>query len=80
MEKWKVDLDRYLTREPSSHFYDDWCEKVVDNFSLAFWHSQENWIGEYDGQCNKWLSKLFNKGYDAKHAAKIIERTFNIFL
>lgn len=78
MENWKKSLDNYLTREPSSDF-DDWYEKVVDGFSFAFWHSQELWIDEYDGQCNKWLNKLHQNQYEPQKAAEIIERAFKIY-
>jgi len=79
MEDWKKSLDRYLTTEPSSDF-DDWCEKVIDKFSFAFWNSQEVWIDEYDGQCNKWLNKLYQKQYEPQKAAEIIEKAFKIYV
>jgi hypothetical protein len=76
---WKTSLDRYLTTEPDDG-YTEWCEDVLGNqISERFYNQNEKWIDESNGQCNKWLNKLFNRGIDTPEAAKIIERTFNIY-
>jgi len=76
MENWKISLDKYLTTEPYSDF-DNWSEQVIEAFTNNFFDSNEDWIMEYDGLCNKWLIKLINK--KPKQAAIIIERAFKIF-
>jgi hypothetical protein len=73
MEEWKQSLDRYLTREPNADF-NNWCEKVADSFSHAFWIKHEDWLEEYDGTYNKWLIYLYDKEYTIKKAAVMIER------
>jgi hypothetical protein len=74
---WKTSLDKYLTNPPDNGF-DFWCDKVIDHLSDEFYNLNENWIMEYDGQCNKWLNKLF-KSKNPEQAAKIIERGFGLF-
>ena len=75
---WKVSLDRYLTMSPDDGF-DGWCEDVIGKITDAFYNENEDWINEYDGQCNKWLNELFWRGKDMTEAAKIIERAFKIY-
>jgi hypothetical protein len=76
---WKVSLDRYLTTPPDDGF-DGWCEDVIgNNITDTFYNENEKWIDEYDGQCNKWLNKLFYCGKSPHEAAIIIERAFRIF-
>ena len=76
---WKAGLDRYLTTEPDNGF-NFWCEDVLGNkITETFFYKNEEWILEYDGQCNKWLNKLFNRGKDTNEAALIIERAFKLY-
>lgn len=77
---WKVSLDKYLTT-PHEDGFDNWCENVLGmDLSDEFYKQNEEWILEYDGTCNKWLNKLYDRGYETKQAAKMIERTFNKFI
>jgi hypothetical protein len=50
------------------------------DLSDEFYKQNEEWILEDGGTCNKWLNKLYDRGYETKQAAKIIERTFNKFI
>lgn len=76
---WKNSLDRYLTTEPEDGF-SGWADVVLDKMSDDFYNLNEDWLFEYDGQCNKWLNKLFNKGKEYSEAAQIIERAHSIFI
>jgi len=77
---WKISLDKYLTTPPDDGF-DCWAEDVLGNqLSDSFYEKNEDWIDEYDGLCNKWLNKLFNKEVPASDAAKIIERAFGMYV
>ena len=77
---WKISLDRYLTTEPHDEF-DSYCEDVfAEQFSSEFYNENDEWIEDVDGQCSKWLSMAFNKGYNTDMAAKIIERAHKIFI
>lgn len=77
---WKIGLDRYLTTPPDDGF-DDWCEEGLGKgISEAFYNAHEDWFNESNGQCNKWLNRLFDQGKDPIEAARIIERAFSIFL
>lgn len=76
---WKVSLDRYLTSEPDSSF-DCWIDLVFDNMTDEFFTSQEDWILENYGQCDKWLNKLFNKAKEPEQAAAIIERAHRRYI
>lgn len=60
--------------------WDNWVEDVLGNkISEQFYNDNEAWVDEYDGQCNKWLSKLY-KNKTAEQAAAIIERAFAIYI
>ena len=82
----KNDLDKYLTTPPEDGFT-DWCERVCDEMSDEFYDKNEDWRMKYDGQCNTWLEKLFNKGRPVRwsyknccqYAAKVIERAFKLY-
>ena len=74
---WKQSLDRYLTNPPDDGF-DGWASTVIEAFSNEFYESNEDWINETGGLCDKWLNKLFNQGIPPEIAAKVIERTYNI--
>jgi len=77
---WKIGLDKYLTSPPNDGF-GDFSEEVVGNcITDEFYNKNEDWINEYDGVCNKWLNKLFDKGISHKYSAIIIERAFNIYI
>jgi len=73
---WKQSLDRYLTTPPDDGF-DGWAEDALNSLSNDFYALNEDWIDEYNGQCNRWLNKLFDKGIEPIRAAAIIERAFN---
>ena len=76
MEKWKQDLDRYLTQEPTSGSF-DWFEDTVEYYSEEFWAENHHWTeGEL---CWKWSDKLYDKYYKPQRAAEIIERAFKIY-
>lgn len=75
----KIALDRWLTTLPDDGFT-SYCEEVDDNFSDQFFDTSEDWILEYDGQCNKWLNKCFyKKDYSPKFAAQLIERAKRLY-
>lgn len=77
---WKIGLDRYLTSGPSDDGFEDYCEHLLENgFSEQFYKENEAWLFD-STQLDKWSSKLFNKGFEPLHAAKIIERAFNIYI
>ncbi len=77
---WKISLDRYLTTPPDDGF-DNWAEDLIGkHMSEEFYNKNEDWIDAYDGQCNKWMQKLFyKKGYDTDVSAVIIERAFKLY-
>jgi len=76
---WKASLDKYLTTPPDDGF-DNWCENVVGKeISDSFYSENEDWIEEYNGQCNKWLNDLFNRSKHPTDAAKILERAFKYY-
>jgi hypothetical protein len=75
---WKTSLDKYLTNEPYDVF-DTYCENIADHFSDNFFNQNEDWIMDFDGQCSKWINKLFNKAVTEENAVKIIERAFKIY-
>lgn len=77
---WKTSLDKYLTT-PYDDGFDGWCEEIFERqFTDDFYNQNEDWIHEYDGQCNKWLNKLFAKGKTPTEASVIIERAFKIYI
>jgi hypothetical protein len=75
---WKTSLDKYLTNEPHDGF-DTYCENIADYFLDNFYNQNEDWIMDFDGQCSKWINKLFNKAVTEENAVKIIERAFKIY-
>lgn len=76
---WKISLDRYLTSPPEDRF-DDFCEDILANkISDEFYGIHEKWLDEYDGQCNKWLNKLYSKNKTTIESAAIIERAFYLY-
>ena len=78
-------LDRYLTTEPEDAFT-PYCEMVVEAFSDSFYervYETDLMIGKGfpDSKVeNKWLNKLFSKGFEPSFSAKIIERAYRIFI
>jgi len=76
---WKISLDRYLTTEPNDEFH-NWSEDVLENkITNEFYYENEKWIDESDGQCNKWMNKLYDRGKTPTEAAVIIERAYKIY-
>jgi hypothetical protein len=75
---WKIGLDKYLTSSPDDKF-DNWSDDVLNNLTNTFYDENEDWIVEYDGQCNKWLNELFRRGKDTIDTSLIIERAFKIY-
>ena len=75
----KEDLDRWITREPESDGFDEYCEKITELFSNEFFDSHDEWLVEYDGVFNKWLNKLFDAWCDVEYAAKLIERAAKLY-
>ena len=78
MNDFQKSLDRYLTTEPVDS-YSVWHERVVESFTDYFYNNFSDWILEYDGQCDRWLTKLYADGCDPDHAAKVIERIHRRF-
>jgi hypothetical protein len=77
---WKQSLDRYLTTEPDNGF-DGWCDDVLGHkISDTFYNDNAEWVECVDGQCNKWLNKLFDKGINTDETAMIIERAYRLYL
>jgi len=79
MTGWKTSLDRYLTTPPDDPFQ-NWAEAVIEYFSDKFYEKNDYWILDNKGQCNRWMNKLYRKSQPPKRSAKIIERTFNIYI
>jgi hypothetical protein len=79
---WKKSLDKYLTSEPGEDGFFDWYDIVLDIYlSNEFYSENEDWLLSSNGQCNKWMNKLFFiKGKSPEEAASIIERTVKIFI
>lgn len=75
----KEDLDKWITREPYDDGFDNWCEQIDNEISDEFYDLHTDWLNEYDGISNKWMNKLFNKGYSSTEASIIIERGFNLY-
>lgn len=73
---WKQSLDRYLTTPPNDGF-DNWAEQTIEKMSDDFYETNELWIMDSE-QCNKWLSKLYDKGIPPEIASTVIERTYRI--
>lgn len=83
---WKESLDKWLTTEPDDG-YSQWYEEVIDNTTDDFYYDIKYWLDDYENQenvalnkvFNKWLEKLFNKGYSPIDSVKIIERAFKFY-
>jgi hypothetical protein len=77
---WKKSLDRYLTSEPVDTFT-PYCEKVLDAVSDDFYNKHYDNSGfENSDTENRWLNKLFDKGYSPEEAAKIFERAYMCYI
>ena len=74
---WKTSLDRYLTNPPDDGF-DYYFENVSESLSDEFWGEQEDWILD-SKEFEKSVEKCFNKGWEPKYSATIIERAFRIY-
>lgn len=73
-------LDKYLTTPPEDDF-DNWCEDLFGNkISDDFYNSNEKWIDESNGTCEKWINKLFNCDKSTTEAALIIERAYKLYI
>jgi len=70
-------LDKYLTSSPY-YVFDNWIELVTESLTEDFLEVNEEWVTEYDGQCNEFFSKLYDKDAEPVEAAKIIERAFKL--
>ena len=70
-----VILDKYLSMPPEDGF-DMWVDLVTGAFTDDFYEKNEDWIHQYGGMCSSWMHKLFVRGKEPYHAARIIERTF----
>ena len=46
------------------------------SLSDEFYNQNSLWLDDYDGQYNKWLNLLFNKGKMPEESASIIEKAF----
>lgn len=79
MELDKNALDRWITREPYDDGFSNWTEQVCDALTDEFYDFNSDWFEEYNGQCNKWLNSLFNKGKSPKESANIIETAFKFY-
>ena len=76
---WKISLDKYLTT-PYDDGFEDWANKVIEYMSDDFYNKNEDWINKDNGQCNKWLNKIFyNKCKEPKISATIIERSYKLY-
>ncbi len=74
----KARLDHYLTT-PLDDGYDAFSELVYEAFDDDFWLEHENWIDEWNGKCNDWISGLFYKEKDPEQAANIIQRAYKTY-
>lgn len=73
-------LDKYLTTPPEDDF-NNWYEDLLGNkLSDIFYNSNENWIEESNGTCEKWINKLFNRDKSTTEAALIIERAYKLYI
>lgn len=75
---WKKSLDKFLTAEPADNLT-PWCELVYEDLTDEFYNMHTEWLDSYNGQCNTWLNKLYNKSKDPKVAAQIIQRAFTLY-
>jgi len=78
MNNWKISLDRYLTEPPDDEF-DGWAEDVINNIQEEFYTKNEDWVNENNGQCNKFINELWNRGKSPEDASKMLERTFKLY-
>lgn len=77
----KTEYDRFNLPWSEFDAFGKWADKVTHNeISDSFFYDHEDWILEYEGQCNRWLNKLFDKGRRPNAAAKVIERAYNIYI
>ena len=75
----KEDLDKWITREPDDDGFSQWTEEVWDFLSDEFYNQNSLWLDDYDGQYNKWLNLLFNKGKMPEESACIIEKAHKLY-
>ena len=76
----KEDLDKYLTRgDQDDDDFAQWTEEVWDFLSDDFYAANSLWLDEYEGQYNKWLNYLYNKGKQPKESASIIEKARKLY-
>ena len=79
-------FDRNMERQLMNHLneeadFDNWAEDVFANkINEQFYNENELWLDDYDGQCNKWINKLYSKSKSPEVAAAILERAFNIYI
>jgi hypothetical protein len=76
--EFKEDLDRWITKEPDDDF-PQWTEEVWNCLTDDFYNVNSRWLDEYDGQYNKWLNLLYNKGKEPKESASIIEKAHKFY-
>lgn len=84
----KTSLDRYLTTPPEDGF-EDWCERVTDKMDSEIYLKHEDEIQSPCGVVNKWLNKLFDRGYEyydtetgqesIEYCARVIERALSLY-
>jgi hypothetical protein len=80
MNHFQISLDKYITSQLDDGF-DHWCDDILDHgITPQFYDENEDWLLEYDGQCNKWMNKLFNKGKMVMEASRIIQRAFKLYI
>jgi len=75
---WKRGLDIYLTSNPDD-WYTSFYEHVTNLMRDVFFDENEDWILRHNGQCDKWMYRLWRRGKTTRETAAIIERGFNIF-
>jgi len=51
---------------------------VVDSFTDDFFEKNDEWIIDYNSQCDRWMTKLINR--EPKQTAQIIERAFRRYI
>ena len=80
MNKFQIELDKYLTREPDDYRFDSYVDKVIETLDEDFYYINEDWCMAYDGQCNNWLNSCYEKDINPDKAAKLIERAFRRYI
>ena len=73
-----INLDKYLTTPPDNGF-ESWFDEMTENFDEDFFHTNEDWVLNWEGLCDTWATKLFEQEYNPFHAAEIIERAFKVY-